>query len=279
MTAASAPQNFAEETAIDIRVDRAHSARVNDALCGGRTNFTADRELAWRIGQFLPLAPIALAASRQFLRRAVGHLARRGLSQFLDLGAGLPQSQNLHDLVRAVRGEARVVYVDHDPIVIAHLEALIGAEAPGGVGILNADITAPGQLLAAVDTLEVVDLAHPIALVMGAVLDHLPPDTEPGRLLKDIAARLAPGSALVLTHAAADLNDGAGPAADACREAGIEFHPRSRAEVEALFTDWDLLAPGMVPASRWRARGASEPDTTAPVYAGVAVLPRRRADR
>jgi hypothetical protein len=261
------------ESAIDVRVDQAHSARVIDALRGGKTNFAADRELAGRIQQVFPFAPIALAASRLFLRRAVGRLTALGLSQFLDLGAGRPHGRSLHEIVRPGRGDARVVYPDHDPIVIAHLEALLAAEPPETVGILHADVTEPEQLLAAIAAQGVVDLTRPLALVMGAILDHLPPDAGPDRLISALAAHLAPGSALVLTHAASDLTDGMALVASACREAGIDFHPRSRPEVKALFTGWELVAPGVIPASRWRTQGPCEPDANAPVYAGVAVLP------
>lgn len=273
MTGTFEPHSPAWESAIDIRVDQAHSARVIDALSGGRTNFTADRELAGRIQQVFPFAPIALAASRLLLRRAVGHLAARGLRQFLDLGTGLPHGRNLHEIVRPGRGDARVVYVDHDPIVIAHLEALLATKPPESVGILHTDVTEPEQLLAAIAAQGVVDLARPLALVMGAILDHLPSDAEPGRLIRTLAAHLTPGSALVLTHAASDLTDGMALVATVCREAGIDFHPRPRPEVKALFTGWELVAPGVIPASRWRAQGPCEPDANVPVYAGVAVLP------
>lgn len=278
MTGTFEPHAPAGESAIDIRVDQAHPARVIDALCGGKTNFTADRELAGRIQQALPLAPIALTASRLFQRRAVQHLAAQGLSQFLDLGAGLPHRPSLHDVILSACGNARVVYLDHDPIVIAHLEALLNAEPPEAVGILHADVTEPEQLLAAVTDQEVVDLTRPVALVMGAILEHLPPGTEPDRVIKALATHLVPGSALVLTHAAADLSDGMAQVARAYREAGIDFHPRSHAEVTALFTGWELVAPGVVPASRWRTHGPREPDSNAPVYAGVALLPARPDD-
>ena len=262
-----------EESAIDLRVDRPHSARVVDALYGGRTNFTADREVAWRIQRALPLAPIALAAGRLFVDRTVQHLAARGLSQFLDLGTGIPRGRNLHDVIRTARGDARVVYLDNDPIVIAHLQALLRGEPRDTVGILQSEVAEPEQLLAAVTAQGVVDLSRPVALVMGAILEHLPPGTDPGQVIKALATHLAPGSALVLTHAAADLSDGMAQVARAYREAGIDFQPRSRAEVTALFTGWELVAPGVVAASRWRTLDPCEPDANAPVYAGVALLP------
>lgn len=275
MTGVGTPQARPRESGIAIGLDRAHSARVCDALCGRSTNFTVDRDLARRIQQILPLAPIAVVAGRQFLHRAAGYLAARGLNQFLDLGAGLPQTRNLHDMIRPLCSEARVLYIDHDPIVIAHLKAIFGAGPADGVAILHADVTTPESLLAAVTAQGVVDLARPVAVVMGAILDHLPPDAEPGRLLEALAAQLAPGSALAFTHAAADLNDAVVRAARVCRDAGIDLQPRTCTEVEALFTGWDLVEPGVRPASRWRTEGLSEPDESAPVYAGVAILPPR----
>ena len=275
MTPTGEAQSHARESAIDIGVDRAHSARVFDALCGGRTNFTADREVAWRIRQVMPLATIALAAARLFVHRAARHLAAAGLYQFLDLGAGLPQIRSLHEILQPVGADTRVVYVDHDPIVIAHLQALLSTEPCDGGGVLHADVTEPERLLSAIAEQGVVDLTRPVVVVMAALLDHLPPDAEPARILEALAAHMAPGSALVLTLAAADLNDDAARAAEMCRDAGIEVRQYSRSEAESLFAGWDLLPPGVIPASRWRSGGHYEPDVSAPVYAGVAVLPRR----
>ena len=172
-------RSHARGLAIDIGVERAHSARMIDALDGERTNFTIDREVAWRIRQLQPLAPIALAPARLFVCSATRHLAASGLYQFLDLGAGLPQIRSLHETLQPTGAETRVVYVDHDPIVIAYLEALLCTEPLGGLGVLHADVTEPEHLLSVIAEQGVVDLTRPLVVVMAALLTICRPMPNP----------------------------------------------------------------------------------------------------
>src|ERR1700759_5528979 len=175
-------------------------ARVYDYVLGGKDNYAADRALAEKSLAHNPLIPVMARENRQFLSRAAGWIAGQGIDQFIDLGCGLPTKPNTHDSARAVRPGVTVAYVDNDPIVVAHLTALVAKGNPG-IGVLSGDVREPDVIIEGVA--ETVDLARPAALLLGSLLRFSSPD-EARELGARYTAAVAPGSSLVLSTARTD---------------------------------------------------------------------------
>ncbi|GAA0228653.1 SAM-dependent methyltransferase [Actinomadura nitritigenes] len=251
-----------------LALHRPASSRVHDHLLGGKDNYAADRDLARQVLDVLPQAADAARDGRAFLARAVRACAERGVRQFLDLGCGLPAGDNLHQMAARHTAGPRVVYVDADPLVIAHARALL--VEGGNIAALQADLRDPASILAAPQVRRLIDPAEPVALVFSSVL-HLLPD--PHVPLAALGAAAAPGSALVVSHATADHAPAA--VAEAARRyaaAGAgPLLPRTAREIERLFGPFAPLPPGLVPAGRWRAGSPPSADGTAILYAGVGV--------
>ncbi|MBP0456331.1 SAM-dependent methyltransferase [Streptomyces montanisoli] len=257
---------------IDLKTDRPHAARVYDVLLGGKTNYPADRKQAEKIIANVPTArPIALA-NRIFMHRATRYLAAEaGVRQFLDIGTGIPTSPNLHEVAQGVAPESRVVYVDNDPIVLAHSRALHTSDPAGATAYIDADVTDPDTVLASPLLRETIDLDRPVGLSMCALLHWLPGD--PYTVVKHLVDALAPGSHVVLTHMA-PLDD----VSEGFRGTGSEVHGRTREEFAEFFAGLDLLEPGIVVPQRWRpalVEVGREDDTLdealTPFWAGVGV--------
>ncbi|GGX65134.1 SAM-dependent methyltransferase [Streptomyces hiroshimensis] len=269
-----------EEPVVDLRLDRAHSARIYDYFLGGRTNFAADREAARRILSVFPAAGVACRMNRAFMHRAVGHLAREGLTQFLDIGTGIPTSPNLHEIVQGIRPAARIVYTDNDPIVLAHAAALLRGRPEGRTAYVQADIAVPGSVLAAPELHATLDLRHPVALTLNALLHFIPDD---GRdrahaVVEGLKAALPGGSALVITHGTSDFSPLAmGRVTDIYARAGTPLQLRSAAEFHRFFDGWELLEPGVTLAHRWRPGRPGDPGlptaAEAACYAAIARKP------
>jgi SAM-dependent methyltransferase len=252
-----------------LALHRPASSRVHDHFLGGKDNYAADRELARQVLDVLPQAADAARDGRAFLARAVRACAERGVRQFLDLGCGLPAADNLHRMAARHTDGTRVVYVDADPLVIAHARALL--VEGGNIAALQADLRDPAAILAAPQVRRLIDPAEPVALVFSSVLHFLPDPRVP---VAALGAAAAPGSALVVSHATADHAPGA--VAEAARryaEAGAgPLLPRGTDEIERLFEPFAPLPPGIVPAGRWRAGTPSSANGPAPVlYAGVGI--------
>ncbi|MFV2214060.1 SAM-dependent methyltransferase [Actinomadura sp. LOL_016] len=247
-------------------------ARIQDRLLGGKDNYAADRDLADRLLDVLPGAAASAREGRAFTARAVRTLAAHGVRQFLDLGCGLPTDDNLHQLAARYVHGARVVYVDADPLVIAHARARLAAD---GVAALRADLRDPAAILASPEVRRLIDPAEPVALVFSSVLHFLP---DPYRPVAALAAAAAPGSALVVAHATGDFAPGAmAEAARLYRDAGVPLHPRGAADVERLLGPFQPLPPGVAPAARWRPGRRPAPAGPPLLYAAVGVLPGRPA--
>lgn len=275
--------------AAPLRTDRANPARMYDYYLGGKDHFAIDREAAERALAAAPEIREMARANRAFLRRAVGFAARSGIRQFLDIGAGLPAAGDTYEYARAAtRGapplrpgragapgrDPRVLYVDNDPMVLAHARAHL-ARPDGSAAVLAADLRDPAVLLADPDLHETLDLDRPVAVVLTAVLHYLTGDDDPRRVVGTLGTALAPGSLVILTHAADDVNTAASrAAADAYRDAGTRLTPRSHAEVSAMFDGLRLAEPGVVRAPYWRPdralRGSADRMW---IYAGVGCKP------
>ncbi|TDD85746.1 SAM-dependent methyltransferase [Actinomadura darangshiensis] len=235
-----------------LALHRPGPARVHDYLLGGKDNYAADRDLAQRILRVLPQAADGARTARGFLAGAVRLLARRGVRQFIDLGCGLPRADNLHQMAARHTGGTRVVYVDHDPLVIAHARALL--IDGGNIAALQADLRAPDAILGSAEVRRLIDPAEPVALVFSSVLHFLP---GAGDLVAGLAGTAPPGSALVVSHLTADFAPAAvAEAARLYREAStVPVHPRDGAEIARLLGPFRPLPPGVTPLGAGGAAG------------------------
>jgi hypothetical protein len=262
----------------ELHTDRPQSARMYDYLLGGRTNFAPDREIAARALEAFPGLRDVVRAGRAFLGRAADFLAREGVDQFLDIGSGIPTSPNLHEIVQEVNPAARILYVDNDPIVLAHTRALLNSTPEGRIDFLAADLRAPRAILAhpcLAGPDAALDLKRPVGLVLSAVVHFLTDEDDPYGVVSTLLDALPSGSWLVLSHATADASpDQVGRAGSAYRSGGVGIRPRAREEVARFAEGLELAAPGIVPPGEWRPRpGAPVSATTQDGYVLVARKP------
>jgi O-methyltransferase involved in polyketide biosynthesis len=245
-------------------------ARVYDYVLGGKDNFAADRELADRLLALVPSIAQLAAENRQFLARAVDWAAHQGIGQFVDLGCGLPTAPNTHESARAVIGDARVVYVDNDPVVVAHLRALLAQGNPG-VSVVDADVRDVATVLDRARAS--VDLSAPACLVVGYLLHFFTADAARD-LVTRYARAVAPGSCVVLSvlHAGGEAAD---EGLNAYSSAAAPVYSHELADIAGFFGQLELVPPGLVEARQWRPVG--EPGSLSPrssqVIAGVARKP------
>jgi O-methyltransferase involved in polyketide biosynthesis len=262
----------------DLMTDQAHSARMYDYFLGGKDNYPVDREMGDAAEAAFPGIRIAARANRAFLQRVGTFVAEQGIRQFLDVGTGIPTAPNLHQIVQAVEPSARVVYVDNDPLVLAHAAALMVSDPRGSTTFIQADAHNPEQILAAPHLRESLDLDQPAALSLVAVL-HFLDDDAAAALVRTLTAAVPSGSYLWLTHSTLDLDaDGAVTAAVArYHAAGVMSYMRTHEQVTRLFLGGlDVLEPGLVPTHHWPsleniANAPSDSDVSA--YAVVARKP------
>lgn len=260
----------------ELRVDVAHSARIYDYVLDGKTNYPPDRAAAELLMAAFPNTRSAARQNRAFLHRASRFLAEQcGIDQFLDVGTGIPTSPNLHEVVQAVRPASRVVYVDNDPIVLAHARALLTSSAAGRTAYLDADLTRPRDILTSSVLSETLDLSRPVALSLLAVLHFLPDTAQPGALIRQLVEELAAGSYLVISHATDDQSnpDDTERVVDLYGKQRIPIQMRSRAEVAALVpAGMELVEPGITLLHRWRPDGDPDQytDRDAPLYGLIA---------
>ncbi|MFI8961775.1 SAM-dependent methyltransferase [Streptomyces sp. NPDC053493] len=237
---------------IDISVPSV--SRMYDFYLGGSHNFEVDREAARKAMEFLPGLPKIMQANRAFMRRAVRHAVADGVTQFLDIGSGIPTFGNVHEIAQAATDEARVVYVDHDPVAVAHSRAVLDGDDRSAV--VAADLRKPREILHSREVAELLDLDRPVALLLVAVLHFLEDDDEPADAVAELLDALAPGSLLVLTHAAHEgipaTEDRTGGVVDVYRDIRNPLVMRSRDEIARFFDGTELLEPGLVPMPLWR---------------------------
>ena len=261
---------------------RPSPARLYDYFLGGTNNFPVDREAAEYLKARIPDVADALWANRGFHGRAAVWMARHGIRQFLDIGSGLPTQNNTHESVRRINPEARVVYVDNDPMVAAHAGALLAAD--GTTAVILADLREPETLLSHPDLLRLIDLAEPVGVLLTDVMHFVADDEDPWGLVAQYMAAVAPGSYLGLSHG---TNENLPPvqtqaAAETMAKSTSTVHARSRADVERFFDGLDLVTPyedaepAITYAGLWGAEDleAADTDGSRGFYCGVA----RRGD-
>jgi hypothetical protein len=253
-----------------------NAARIYDYLLGGKDNYDADRQAAKRLLRAVPEARQAARDNRAYLGRVTRWLARQGITQFIDIGAGLPSARPVHEVARRVEPWARVAYADHDAVVVAHARALL-ADAPGLVAF-RADVRRPADLLDDAELRGVIDLSQPAAVLLIAVLHFVGEEDDPAGIVRAICGHLAPGSYVAVSHVTADdIDAGAAAAALAAYEgASVPVKPRSRAEVTALLEGPDLVPPGVTDVRTWH-RPDARPEGPALFWAAAARVPARPA--
>ncbi len=261
---------------IEIDTGVAHSARVYDYLLGGKDHFAADRAAGDRMIEALPNVVSGSRMNRAFLARAVRYLAVEcGIRQFLDIGTGIPSAGNTHEVAQAAAVDTRVVYVDNDPIVLAHARALLTSEREGAVAYLEADLRDTGEILRrAAATL---DFRQPVALMLLMVLHMIPDSDDPHAIVARLTDALPRGSYLVLSHPPSDiLADGVAEVQrrfNARLGHGQSMTARSKAEVARFLTGLDLIDPGIVQVHQWRPDTEPDPDAPASIWCAVARKP------
>ena len=232
-----------------------HPARIYDALLGGKDNYAADRQAVRQLLQAAPEARDSARANRAFLQRAVRFLAgEAGIRQIIDIGTGIPAAGNVHEVAGQVAPGTRVAYVDNDPIVHVHANALL--TGGGTTSIVLADLRAPEAILAHPKVRALIDFSQPVALLLVAILHFITGEENPDRILAVFRDALPAGSYLALSHATADFRPVAAQhAAAVYDQATSPVTLRTRAQVAAFFDGWDLVEPGLVQVPRWRPDG------------------------
>ena len=260
-----------------LRTDIPHSARIYDYLLGGKDNYQSDRDVAENMVKRWPSLRVSMRSNRDFMRRVAGYLARElGLRQFLDIGTGLPTAPNLHEVVQGIAPESRIVYVDNDPIVLAHARALLTSAPQGETAYADADLNDPAAILRTPQVRETLDLGKPVALSLIAILMFIPDPKDARRIIDTLVDALPSGSALALSTATHDSLSAEGRAvADDYNSSGIPIRASKKTEVEELFRGLDLVDPGVTLVHRWH------PDALTPrvrddqvaMYGGLALKP------
>jgi hypothetical protein len=236
----------------DFRPDIPSTARMYDYFLGGKDNYPADRKAAERAMAFLPdgWAHTGALENRRFLERAVSHLVSElGIRQFLDIGTGLPTMNNVHEVAQGLAPESRIVYVDHDPIVLVHARDML--HAVPGTTIIQHDLRDPRSILDDPELTQLLDLTQPVAVLLVAVLHFISDEEDPREIVQTLMGAVPPGSYLVISHTTGESIPETRIAARVWDQATASLHLRSREEVEALFGGFDLVEPGLVWLPQW----------------------------
>jgi hypothetical protein len=252
----------------------AHIARVYDYWLGGSNNFSADQAAGEEALEAFPGLISSVRANRAFLARTVRYLAReRGIRQFLDIGTGIPASNNTHEVAQSVAPQARVVYVDNDPMVLAHARALLGSGPHGATDYIDADLRDTGKILQI--AARTIDFTEPVAVMLIAVLHLIGDEDNPRQIIEELMAAVPPGSSLSISHVPNDMH--MGQMSDMSdRLNRLLAQPstyRSRAEVTGFFDGLELVEPGVTPIQQWHPDTPEEASAVAAMWGGVAFKP------
>jgi len=249
-------------------------AGVYDYWIGGKDSGLPDREVAGEVIRRRPQVLVTVQANRAFGRRVTRYAAYGcGIRQFLDIGTGMPAPGATHETAQQVSRDCRVVYADNDPVVLAHAQAVLTPARNGWCGYVEADVRDPAALLAGAAA--TLDFSQPVAVLLLAVLHFIPDEDDPGGIVAALAAGLAPGSLVAMSHVTADYAPGPVAAAIAAynERMPVPLYARDRAGVTALFGDLPVRWPGVVPVTRWRPSFQEAPGRPVDIYGGIARLP------
>ncbi|MFE0458481.1 SAM-dependent methyltransferase [Kitasatospora sp. NPDC058965] len=232
-------------------LDRPAAARVYDYYLGGSHNFAADREMARKAIELWPDLPLIMRANRAFLRRAVTYLAQQGFTRFLDIGSGIPTFGAVHEVAREIQPRARVVYVDKDPVAVAHSRLLL--EHDELCSVVDADLTDPQTLLSRPEVAELLAEGEPVALLLVAVLHFVTDEQDPDAILATLRDALPPGSALAICHASLEGRpDQAATHQELYRRTPTPMTMRSAERIHHFFDGFEMVEPGVVYLPQWR---------------------------
>lgn len=267
-------QNWVPQS-VDVSVPSA--ARVYDYLLGGAHNFAVDRLMGDKAEEMMPNSRSAARLNRAFLRRAVRYMTDQGVRQFLDIGSGIPTVANVHEVAQDEAPSSRVVYVDRDPVAVAHGELIVAGN--DRVGVLQADMRDPESILGSAEVKRLLDFDEPIGLLMLFMVHWVPDDADPQGLLKRYREALPSGSFLAISHMAGDhVNEEARAVTDRMAQSGgggVAY--RDRAEIESFFGDFELVEPGLVKYAEWRPSGpgdiSDDPAVNRIAFAGIGRKP------
>jgi SAM-dependent methyltransferase len=242
-----------ESPALDPTVPNV--ARMYDYMLGGKENYASDRDAVARLIEMAPAVPRFARLNREFLHRAVGFVAGRGITQFLDVGSGLPTQESVHEVARIVSPSARTVYVDNDPVVGAHSRALLGG-APG-VDFVPGDVRDPAGMLADPEITGLLDFSQPVCVLLVAILHFVTDAEDPAGVVAAFRDALAPGSYLIMSHGTAhgappQLAARSGEASRVYDNATSRITYRDPGQVSGFLTGFSLVDPGLVHISQWR---------------------------
>ena len=235
-----------------------HPARRYNYWLGGKDHFAADRESGDAIASAFPIVAELARANRAFQRRSVAFLAQQGVRQFLDVGTGLPAPDNTHEVAQRVAPSSRVVYVDNDPIVMVHARALMQGDPRGRTAYVEADLRDPRAILSHPTLRDTLDLREPVGLLLIAVLHFVHDDAQAADAVETLLGALPAGSYLALSHGTMDFSTPEGVAAyeKMFAAGGTDVRARPKPVIEEYFAGTELLDPGIVPVSDWRAEDA-----------------------
>jgi hypothetical protein len=271
------PRREGEPMVVGPKIDtsKPHPARMYDYYLGGKANYEVDRRAAQLVIDRIPEAVPAAVTNRRFINRAVRHLAEQGIDQFLDIGAGIPTSPNIHETAQEVNPAARVVYIDNDPIVLAHVGDLLASSPEGRTAYAQADVHAGTALLDLPEVRDTLDLSRPVALFMFALL-HFVPGDDAARLVHDLTARLVPGSAFALSHVSPDFApERTAWLVQSYRDQGIPAEVRTKEGIETILAGipgGHLVDPGVVPPPQWRRDPDDDPYPEGIPYQGYGAV-------
>lgn len=261
---------------IDISVPSV--SRMYDFYLGGSHNFEVDREAARKAMEFMPGLPKIMQANRAFMRRAVRFALAEGVTQFLDIGSGIPTFGNVHEVAQAIDPQAAVAYVDHDPVAVAHSQAVL--EGNDHAVIASADLRRPEEICDNPEVSALLDFDRPVALLLVAVLHFIEDSDDPHKAVAALRDILAPGSLLVVTHASYEgvpvTREEAGAAVGVYKNIRNPLVMRSRDEVARFFEGYELVEPGLVQMPDWRPENPVAQDNEDPyAFAGFAGVGRK----
>jgi S-adenosyl methyltransferase len=257
-----------------IDTSKAHPARVYDYWLGGKDNFAADREAAELALQAYPELAKAVQSNRAFLTRAVRYLTgEAGIRQFLDIGTGIPAANNTHQVAQGGAPDSRIVYVDNDPIVLLHAQALLKSTPSGTCDYIQADLHDPGKILA--EAARTLDFGQPVALMLLAILQFIPAEEDPYALVSQLLAPLPSGSYLVISHPTDDFNPNRpGESIQRYNErVADQATLRGQDETRRFLEGLDLIEPGVVAVSKWRPDSDLVAAASSSMWCGVARKP------
>jgi hypothetical protein len=243
------PSAVGREPEIDTSMP--HSARVWNYWLGGQDHYPADRAVGDQVMAMFPDITRLARADRVFLGRAVRYLAgQAGIRQFLDIGTGLPTADNTHQVAQAIAPESRVVYVDNDPLVLAHARALLTSTPEGACDYIDADLRNTGKILA--EAAKTLDFTQPVALMMLGIVGQIADSDRPESIIERLLEALPPGSYLALSDGVSTSETFNEAVRHYNENSANTYHPRSPEQITGFFEGLELVEPGIVPLTRWR---------------------------